>query len=103
LPHAETHTVVLPQALAYNTPAAPEAMARLARALGSPTAAQGAFDLAQRHGAPVSLRALGMKAGDLDRACELALQNQYNNPRPLEQAAIRQLLQDAFDGRRPSV
>ena len=103
LPHAETHTVVLPQALAYNTPAAPEAMARLARAMGSATAAQGAFDLAQRHGAPVSLRELGMKAADLDRACDLALQNQYNNPRPLEQTAIRQLLQDAFEGRRPSV
>lgn len=103
LPHAETHTVVLPQALAYNTPAAPAAMARLARAMGSQTAAQGAFDLAQRHGAPVSLRELGMKAGDLDRACELAMQNQYSNPRPLEHAAIRQLLQDAFEGRRPSV
>ncbi|MFN5777361.1 MAG: maleylacetate reductase [Burkholderiaceae bacterium] len=103
LPHAETHTVVLPHALAYNTPAAPEAMARLARAMGSATAAQGAFDLAQRHGAPVSLRELGMKAADLDRACDLALQNQYNNPRPLEQTAIRQLLQDAFEGRRPNV
>jgi hypothetical protein len=31
------------------------------------------------------------------------LQNQYNNPRPLEQTAIRQLLQDAFEGRRPNV
>jgi alcohol dehydrogenase class IV len=94
---------VLPQALAYNTPAAPQAMARLARAMGSATAAQGAFDLAQRHGAPVSLQALGMKASDLDRACDLAMQNQYSNPRPLEHTAIRQLLQDAFDGRRPSV
>ncbi len=103
LPHAETHTVVLPQALAYNTPAAPEAMARIARALGSTTAAQGVFDLAQRHGAPVSLRELGLKATDLDRACELALENQYNNPRPLGRVAIRQLLQDAFDGRRPLV
>ena len=28
LPHAETHTVVLPHAAAYNAPAAPEAMAR---------------------------------------------------------------------------
>jgi hypothetical protein len=30
------------------------------------------------------------------------LQNQYPNPRPLERAAIRQLLQDAFEGKRPS-
>ena len=35
------------------------------------------------------------------RAADLAVQNQYPNPRPLEREAIRQLLQDAFDGRRP--
>ncbi len=32
LPHAEVHTVVLPHALAYNAPAAPEAMAAIAQA-----------------------------------------------------------------------
>ena len=35
LPHAETHAIVLPHAVAYNAPAAPEAMARIARALGA--------------------------------------------------------------------
>src|SRR5690606_36197451 len=34
LPHAETHTVVLPHALAYNAPVVPEAAERIARALG---------------------------------------------------------------------
>ena len=34
LPHAETHTVILPHALAYNAPAVPDAMARIATALG---------------------------------------------------------------------
>src|SRR4051812_18144538 len=34
LPHAQTHTVVLPHALAYNQPAAPQAVAALSRALG---------------------------------------------------------------------
>jgi maleylacetate reductase len=29
------------------------------------------------------------------------MQNQYPNPRPLERGAIRQLLQDAFEGKRP--
>ena len=51
---------------------------------------------------PVALRDIGMKADDLDLACELALQNQYPNPRPLDKAAIRQLLQDAFEGNRPA-
>src|SRR6184192_4078107 len=34
LPHAETHSIVLPHALRYNRDAAPEAMARIAKALG---------------------------------------------------------------------
>jgi maleylacetate reductase len=41
LPHAETHTVVLPHATAYTAPATPEAMSRIARALGAKSAAQG--------------------------------------------------------------
>jgi maleylacetate reductase len=102
LPHAETHTIVLPHALAYNAKAAPDAMRRIAHALDAASAAQAVFDLAKGNGAPVSLREIGMKAEDLDRACEIAMQNQYPNPRPLERSAIRRLLQDAFQGERPS-
>ncbi len=101
LPHAETHTIVLPQALAYNAAAAPQAMQRIATALGGQNAAQAVFDLASNNGAPVALKDIGMKESDLDQACDIALQNQYPNPRPLERAAIRQLLQDAFEGVRP--
>jgi alcohol dehydrogenase class IV len=102
LPHAETHTVVLPHALAYNAAAAPQAMERIARALGAQSAARAVFDLARANGAPTALKEIGMKASELDRACDIALQNQYPNPRPLEKAAIRQLLQDAFEGVRPA-
>ncbi len=101
LPHAETHTIVLPHALAYNATHAPEAMARITRALNGASAAQAVFDLARDNGAPVALKSLGLQASDLDKACELALQNQYPNPRPLEREAIRQLLQNAFEGTRP--
>lgn len=101
LPHAETHTIVLPHALAYNAAAAPQAMQRIRRALGSDSAAQAVYDLARDNGAPVALKAIGMKAEDLDKACDIAMSNQYPNPRALERAAIRQLLQDAFDGVRP--
>ena len=41
LPHAQTHAIILPHALAYNTAAAPEAMRRIARALGAEDAARG--------------------------------------------------------------
>ena len=101
LPHAETHTVVLPHAAAYNAPAVPEAMRRVARALDAPDAAQGLYDLARSLGAPVALEAIGMPAGELDRAAELATTSPYWNPRAIERAAIRRLLDDAWLGRRP--
>jgi len=108
LPHAETHTIVLPHALRYNREAAPEAMARMSRALtaAGPGAADPAarlHDLSRALGAPLGLRQLGLPVEALDQVAELALRNPYYNPRPLELAAIRQLLQDAWEGRRPSV
>jgi alcohol dehydrogenase class IV len=102
LPHAETHAVLLPYAAAYNAAAAPEAMARVARALGAPSAAAGLYDLGRAAGTPASLKELGVRAADLDAAADLAARDPYPNPRPLERAAIRALLQAAFDGRRPS-
>jgi maleylacetate reductase len=106
LPHAETHTVILPHAVQYNRDAAKEAMARISRALdgnGSADAdpAGGLYDLARKIGAPLSLKEIGMKADALDDAARLAAQNPYYNPRAIEYAAIRQLLQNAWEGRRP--
>ena len=104
LPHAEVHTIVLPQALAFNAAAAPQAMLRIAQAIGAPSAAAGLFDLARANGAPVALRDIGMKAQDLDRAADIAAGNPYWNPRPIGPAQrdhIRALLQRAYDGTRP--
>jgi maleylacetate reductase len=101
LPHAEVHAVVLPHALAYNAAAAPQAMARIGRALGGGSAARAVHDLALRHGAPTSLAAVGMPASGLDRAADLATATPYPNPRPLERAALRALLQRAFEGAPP--
>ncbi|HEV8262949.1 MAG TPA: maleylacetate reductase [Burkholderiales bacterium] len=104
LPHAETHTVILPHAVQYNRDAAKDAMARISRALdenGAAGAAGGLHDLAREIGAPLSLKDIGMKADALDEAARLATQNPYYNPRPIEYAAIRQLLQNAWEGRRP--
>ena len=110
LPHAEVHTVILPHAMAYNAERAPQAMQAIARALSAALPAQrieaadaprALFDLAVRHGAPTSLAAIGMPADGLDRAADLAAQTPYPNPRPLERAALRALLQRAFDGAAP--
>ncbi|MBL0419641.1 maleylacetate reductase [Ramlibacter sp. AW1] len=107
LPHAQVHTVVLPQAMAFNAPAAPLAMQRIERALGTSgraSAPAALFDLARDNGAPVSLKEIGMRREDLDRAAQIAVGNPYWNPRPIDAAQrgeIRDLLQRAFDGVRP--
>jgi alcohol dehydrogenase class IV len=101
LPHAETHTIVLPHALAYNAAAAPEAMRRIARALGADDAPMGVHALAKDNGVPVALRDIGMKSADLDRAADIAMTASYPNPRPLEHGAIRALLQRAWEGAPP--
>ena len=112
LPHAQTHTVVLPHALAYNAAAAPQAMRRITRALhaadpslDASNPARALQTLAARHGAPVSLAALGMPAEGLDRAADmaadLASNTPYPNPRPLQRDALRALLQRAFEGAAP--
>ncbi len=106
LPHAETHTIVLPHATAYNTPAAPEAMGRVARGLAARSAsplaaAQALYDLAASLGAPLSLQSLGLKHEDLAKAAGITVQNPYYNPRPVTRDGILALLEDAFAGRRP--
>jgi len=106
LPHAEVHTVILPHAISFNAVAAPQAMARIERALGGAnSAAAGLYDLARANGAPVALRDIGMKESDLDRAADIAVSNPYWNPRPFgpeQKADIRQLLQNAYEGVRPA-
>ncbi|MFO1413471.1 MAG: maleylacetate reductase [Burkholderiales bacterium] len=101
LPHAPTHAVLLPHAAAYNAPAAPAAMRRVARALGTGDAVAGLAQLARTLGVPRSLREIGMPASGLDRAADLAVQDAYWNPRPLERAALRALLGAAFAGDPP--
>ena len=101
LAHADVHTVVIPHATAYNAAAAPDAMRRIATALGAKDAAQGLFDLAKRLGAPTSLAAIGMKADAIDKAADLAVKNPYWNPRPIDRAGIHRLIDNAFHGRQP--
>ena len=103
LPHAETHTVILPHAMAYNAPAARDVMSRIAEALGVADAPSGVFDLIASVGGPTSLDRLGMAQADLPEAARLAVATPYPNPRELTYQGIESLLQDAWRGRRPAV
>ena len=87
--------------MAYNYAAAPEAMQRIERAMKTPNAASGIFDLMKQLGAPLSLKEIGMKQNDLARAASLVMEAPYYNPRPATRESILGLLNDAFFGRRP--
>ncbi|MEP2990328.1 MAG: maleylacetate reductase [Parasphingorhabdus sp.] len=102
LPHAETHTIVLPHALAYNAPAAVEAMTALRRATNSETPAAAFYDLAKSGGAPTALRDLGMPEDGIDQAVEITLANPYWNPRPLEREGVGEIIRAAWAGDRPA-
>nr|AWR88485.1 maleylacetate reductase [Ensifer sp.] len=101
LPHAETHCVVLPHVIAFNYTAAPDAMQRIERAMGTTHAASGIYDMMKRLNAPTSLREVGMRREDLLRAASLVTDAPYYNPRATTPEEIVQLLEDAFEGRRP--
>ena len=101
LPHADTHTIVLPHTVAFNREAAPEAMRIAAEALGAKDAARGIYDLIKRIGAPIALKDIGMPEDGLDRAAQLATENPYYNPRRVEYAGVRELLENAYRGTRP--
>lgn len=101
LPHAETHSVVLPYALAYNAGAAPEAMTALRRAMGQADPVASLRTFSRDLGLPQSLRELGMPESGVDRAIELSLQSAYWNPRSLAEAPLRELLAYAWAGLPP--
>jgi maleylacetate reductase len=107
LPHAQTHTVVLPHALAYNQPAAPDAVAALARALGGTSdPARELWELAGRLDAPRSLAELGMQEADIPGIAELAVAegggSSYRNPRPVTRDGVEALLRAAWAGDAPT-
>ena len=101
LPHAETHAIVLPHALAYNAPAAPAAMQRISKALGSSDAPGGMFALLRALNLPTRLADIGMKQADLEPAARMAVEAPYPNPRKVEYAPVLALLTAAYEGRSP--
>ena len=102
LPHAETHSIVLPHAMRYNHDAARDAMRRVARSLEKSDAPGAVWDLEKGLGISMRLADLGMKEADIERAAKIATESPYPNPRKLEYAPLLQLLRDAFEGRRPA-
>jgi maleylacetate reductase len=103
MPHAQTHTVILPYVVRYNAPAIPEALSAMSRALDClPDNVPGAIqDISRENGGPISLQELGLAQEQLEPAAQMATRAPYYNPRPVDAAAILALLQGAYTGQRP--
>ncbi|KAH7074030.1 maleylacetate reductase [Paraphoma chrysanthemicola] len=100
LPHAETHTILLPHTIAYNAPAIPDANKDMAEVLpgAEGDCIVGLNKLIDRLGVGKALKDYGMKEEDIDKAAEIALRNPYANPRPIVQEKIRELIRRAWAG-----
>ena len=100
LPHAETHTIVLPHALSYNALAIPRLMDQLATVLPSShgDAVTGLNLLLEKLKVKRGLKDFGMKETDIDNATEITIQAQYPNPRALQKEALRELIRRAWAG-----
>ena len=86
LPHAETHTVVLPHAMTTQSQAV---LAEIAKALGVRDAPTGVYDLIVSLGGPTSLRELGLAEADVEKVSEDAvaqgvLREAWKGTRPME-------------------
>lgn len=100
MPHAETHAVMLPNTIGFNAQAVPELLDPI-RQVFDDAPGPGLFTYAKSLGAPTSLKELGFKESDLDKAADIAVSNPYWNPRPVDRDGIRSMLQDAFEGPEP--
>ncbi|MEJ8472780.1 maleylacetate reductase [Roseibium algae] len=101
-PHAQTHAIMLPHTVGFNTAAVPGELKPIADLFGT-TPGTGLFDFSKDIGAPQALKDLGLTEADLDRATEIAIENPYWNPRPIDRVSIRKLLQNAWEGTRPAL
>ena len=102
LPHAETHAIILPHAIAFNAAVVPELLAPVAEIFEADGPGEALHIFSEKMGAPRRLSDLGLVEADLDKAAELATKNAYWNPAEITCDGIRALLDAAFHGRRPN-
>jgi maleylacetate reductase len=96
LPHALTHAAVLHHVVAFNAPASPLAMDRIAEALGAQDAAEGLRALNRTLGLNSTLADLGLREADVNRSAGLIVSSSYANPRPVTEEDVRALLTRAL-------
>lgn len=101
LPHADTHAVVLPHAVHFNSQAVPDLLSPVSELFDGAPPGPALWHFAKKMGAPLALRDLGLQESDLDRVTDVALSKPYWNPRNITADGIRDLLQGAWAGTAP--
>lgn len=101
-PHAETHAILLPHSVAYNARVTSIGTNKIAEIMQVKNAAIGIHELAKKVGSPTSLKEIGIKKEDLDKAVTVAMEMSINNPEPVTADRLRQLLENAYHGHVPS-
>jgi len=105
LPHAATHSALLPHVAAFNAPAAPGPFGRAARALGvgRPEAVgQALFELATELRAPTRLADLGLPADAIHAVGDAVAATPVSNPRDFTKEDVCYLVHQAYLGAKPS-
>jgi alcohol dehydrogenase class IV len=99
LPHAQTHTVVLPHVLAFNEGTIGDDALRISEALGGGTPSVALRALEDRLDAPKTLQELGLRADQLDEAIDIvSAKLPIANPREVTREHIAHILRAAFTG-----
>jgi maleylacetate reductase len=101
LDHATTHAIATPYAAGFNASAAPQAMERIKRALGSGDAARGLYDLNVRIGLPTGFKDLGMREEDIGKAVEVVAAAKIAHPKPVSNADVLNIITQAYAGAPP--
>ncbi len=100
LPHARTHTVLLPYVAAFIEPWT-KTLKPLRKLFDGETSAVGLRRLAVSLGAPTNLRSLGLPEEALERAVDLALARPLDGPRLPTKIELSALLRRAWSGDQP--
>ncbi len=101
LDHARAHAIATPYAVGFNAAAAPEAMARIRRALGADDAARGLYELNLRLALPTGFNQLGLNESNIDKAVEVVSAVKITHPRPVTKADLHNVIGQAYAGAPP--
>ena len=98
LPHGTLNGICLPPALRFNTPFAPDAVARVGEAVGAPGDPAGRVESLAALAGPTRLRELGVPEGELSGLAGDAAERGGNlaNPKPASPDEIEQLLRQVY-------